>query len=149
MFIGQPGKNQASIIINGYQYPNNHENYYEANWLNMTLTLKTPEYQWSTTAPAMLACEMYRFIDWLQAIAENRATSNFFDCEEPMIYFSLDEVTDFGYIFTFHLSLDFNPPQNNNHETAFTMEIDKEQWQEWIIELKSYAVKCPVNYIIN
>lgn len=147
MFIGQSGKNQASLIINGYQHPGNRKNYYDANWLDLTLTLKTPQYQWSAQAPAMLACEMYRFIDWLQAIHERQAVNRFFDCQEPLIYFSLDQQNEDGYILTFHLGLDFKPP--HVEQSAFTLEISNEQLLQWISHLQSYAIKCPVNYIIG
>lgn len=150
MFIGQPGKNQAALTIKGYQNPGQYKNLYEANWLLVELSIQTPEHQWKSTAPAMLTNEMDCFIDWLQALVEDRASSRFFDFLEPLFYVSLQDKNNGRYQFIFHLQLDFKPPfAKDAHEFQLPLELSSQQLHDWIAELKTMAAKYPVIYIIR
>ncbi len=77
MYIGQTGENQIALAIEGYQYPENPQNYFEANWLMVDLAVCTPKAQWQAQAPVILSSELNCFIDWLQATGENRAQNRF------------------------------------------------------------------------
>ena len=77
MYIGQKGENQIELVVEGYQHPDVSQNYFEANWLMIGLSVHTPHMQWFAKAPAMLSNELNCFIDWLQAIEENVAQNRF------------------------------------------------------------------------
>jgi hypothetical protein len=149
MYIGQKDGNQIALMIEGYQHPDASQNYFEANWLMVTLSVCTPEAAWQAKAPAILASELNRFIDWLQALEDNRAENRFFDFEDPMLYICLQDRTAHIITLEFHLHLDFRCPQEQNHETRIAVTLEFAQLDAWIRELKQFAEAYPVRYVFE
>ena len=149
MYIGQKGENQIELVVEGYQHPDVSQNYFEANWLMIGLSVHTPHMQWFAKAPAMLSNELNCFIDWLQAIEENVAQNRFFDFAEPSLYVCLAERTAHTLTLECHLHLDFRCPEEAQHETRVAGTMDFAELDCWIRQLKKYAEEYPVRYVFE
>lgn len=149
MEIGQTGENQIALEIEGYQYPEEPQNYFEANWLMVDLSVRTPKAQWQAKAPVILASELNCFLDWLQAVGENTAANRFFDFEEPTLYVCLTERTAHAVTLEFHFHLDFRCPEEEQHETRVAVVLTLAELDSWIRHLKQYAEAYPVRYVFE
>lgn len=149
MYIGQTGENQIAIAVAGYQYPENPQNYFEANWLMVDLAVCTPKAQWQAQAPVILSSELNCFIDWLQAIGENRAQNRFFDFEEPTLYICMTDHTAHTITLEFHFHLDFRCPEEEKHETRVVVVLTLAELDAWVRQLKQYAEDYPVRYVFE
>lgn len=149
MYIGQSSENQMELVVEGYQHPEDSQNYFEANWLMIALAVRTPTAQWQAKAPVMLSNELNCFIDWLQALGENVAQSRYFDFEEPTLYVCMLERTAHAITLEFHLHLDFRCPDEENHETRVAITMELPELDNWVHELKRYADQYPVRYVFE
>ena len=149
MYIGQAGENQIELLVEGYQNPDVAQNYFEANWLMISLKVQTPQAQWQAKAPAILSNELNRFIAWLQAIGEDVAQNRFFDFEDPSLYVCMTERTNHTIILEFHLHLDFRYPKEEQHETRVAITMELAQLDSWVRQLKKYAEEFPVRYVFE
>jgi len=149
MYIGQDGANQIALMVESYQYPENPHNFFEANWLMVTLSVRTATMEWQAKAPVILSNELNCFIDWLQAVGEDVAQNRYFDFEEPTLYVKLLERNAHAVTLEFHLHLDFRCPDEAQHETRVAVSMDLAQLDSWIRQLKEYAEQYPVRYVFE
>ncbi len=149
MYIGQTDGNQIALEIEGYQYPEEPQNYFEANWLMVRLTVCTATVQWQAKAPVILSSELNCFIDWLQAVGENMAQNRFFDFEEPTLYVCLESRTPHTITLEFHFHLDFRCPDEEQHETRVAVTLTLAELDSWIRHLKQAAETYPVRYVFE
>ena len=149
MYIGQTGESQIEFVIEGYQHAEATNNYFEANWLMVALSVVTPEVQWQAKAPVILSNELDCFIDWLQALSGNLAPNRYFDFEEPSLYVCVTERTSHTITLEFHLHLDFRCPNEDNQETRVALTVSFAELDSWVRQLKVYADSYPVRYVFN
>lgn len=149
MYIGQEGKNQIELVVNGYEHPDAADNYFGANWLEVTISAKTPTQAWSASAPVVLSNELSSFNDWLLALQENKAQNRFFDFEDPSLYVCMTEKTEDILTLEFHLHLDFRCPDEENHETRVAVKVSGEQMKAWTDQLQKYTETYPIRYVVD
>lgn len=150
MLIGQAGKNQMELKIVGYQHPNAQDNFLEANWLKVAVMVQTPQAKWSAEAPVMMANELDRFMDWLQAIRGNKENSTAFDFEDTTLYVELKERDGHQITLEFHMHLEFrNPADRTQKETRVAVTLMRAEFDQWIRELRKYAEEYPVRYVFE
>lgn len=147
--LDKQAENQIAIAVAGYQYPENPQNYFEANWLMVDLAVCTPKAQWQAQAPVILSSELNCFIDWLQAIGENRAQNRFFDFEEPTLYICMTDHMAHTITLEFHFHLDFRCPEEEKHETRVAVVLTLAELDAWVRQLKQYAEDYPVRYVFE
>ena len=59
-------QNEAIVLqIVGYQFPEVSEDY-DANWLNISFEIRTPEFQWQICNPCLLTWDVLRLVSWLR-----------------------------------------------------------------------------------
>ena len=149
MYIGQEGKNQIELSIKGYEHPDVSDNYFEANWLNTEISVKTVTQSWNASAPVVLSNELSSFNDWLLALQENKAQNRFFDFEDPSLYVCMTDKNEEALTLEFHLHLDFRCPDEENHETRVAVAISKEQLDNWTAQLQAYTESYPTRYVVE
>ena len=149
MYIGHKGENQIEFVVEGYQKWKQAKNYFEANWLNVTISVLTPTLSWKATAPAILAEELIHFVDWLQALKEQLAQNRYFDFEDPSLYVCMVAQDAHTITLEFHLHLDFRRPQERNHETRVAVTLTFAELDTWVRALKQDAERFPVRYVFD
>lgn len=64
--------NEVALRILGYEFPQATEDY-DANWLNIEFTIRTPDYQWQICNPCLLTWEVLGLIAWLRKVVNYKA----------------------------------------------------------------------------
>ena len=144
MYLGSMGKNRVALEIAGYQFPENRDNDYDANWLMITIDLQTPEYQWQKTDPALLTWEMQSLINWLEAVNIQKEDWNCINFIEPNLSFCLKGRDNSEIVLGVHLALEFRPPLTAGHEAVIEIDCTHEELKRWTDELKNQLKAFPI-----
>ena len=57
--------------ITNYQFPDNKEGDWDANWLNIYLSVKSKVGHWQTVDPSLTTWELRELANWFEAISKN------------------------------------------------------------------------------
>ena len=66
------GEAEFEMRVAGYQFPNLPNEPYDADWLNISVSVKHPRGSWRKTDPCLLTFELAGLIDWLERLAAER-----------------------------------------------------------------------------
>lgn len=61
---------ELTISVAGYEFPQIVDKKYDSNWLNICLSIKHPQGNWTATDPALLTWDMERFAHWLEHLPQ-------------------------------------------------------------------------------
>jgi hypothetical protein len=64
---------RLSLTIAGYQYPSEHADEYDANWLQVNIEANDGRRGWTSTDPCLLTREVIDLADWFEALAAGQA----------------------------------------------------------------------------
>lgn len=79
-----------SIQASSYEFPDLSD-YWDGNWLRVSLSVKHPRGGWHSTDPSLLTFEVSELARWFAAIASGESVSPRIDLIEPNLSFELHE----------------------------------------------------------
>lgn len=87
-FIGNDGQ-ELELKIEGYEFPTDFDNQWDANWLRIYLNVKSNVGHWHTIDPSLLTEEVKRLIEWFSDLANDSQVENELEFIEPNLSFKL------------------------------------------------------------
>ena len=93
MILGGTDDTRFELEVVGYQFPHmEHDEYgYDANWLNIRLSVRCPGNAWTTIDPCLFTWEVARLARWFEAIAADSTVEFEEIFTEPTVRFALIE----------------------------------------------------------
>ena len=142
MILGTHGDNQLLFKIAGYQFPNNRNNEFDANWLMITIDLTTPQGHWEKTDPSLLTWEVQSLIDWLEAVVIDKEEWNAINFTEPNLSFCILDKEPQQITLGLGLALEGRPPflvSSAKSKATDIVEIlcSRTELKEWITYLQN------------
>lgn len=114
------GRSLALEILR-YEFPDNLNDKYDANWLIVRMTAADGQERWTASDPALLTWELAWLITWLRNLADGGATADRLDFIEPCLAFEVDGSGDAAQL-TASLGYAFRSPGTPDfEETRLTM----------------------------
>lgn len=150
MYIGQTGESQIEFVIEGYQHAEATNNYFEANWLMVALSVVNHQkYSGRQKRRSFFPMNWIVLLIGCRLLSGNLAPNRYFDFEEPSLYVCVTERTSHTITLEFHLHLDFRCPNEDNQETRVAVTVSFAELDSWVRQLKVYADRYPVRYVFN
>lgn len=128
--------------IDNYEFPEEESDYYDSNWLEIKMIVKSDLGNWETIDPALLTHEFESLIDWFDKLSKNEKVENeLMDFIEPNIAFEL--LNNDNQVKRIRISFDLESrPKNANDEIDYFIDCDLD-----LIDLKRifYNLKSELN----
>ncbi len=109
------------LLIVGYQFPELAEAEYDSNWLNVKITARHPEGDWSAVDPALLTYEVSELADWLRAAGAGRLETRAMAFLEPCLSFKVRSGIERTDELELELAHEFRPPWAKDIDQSATM----------------------------
>jgi len=90
MIINGLNDQTVEIRITNYQFPNETQDEWDGNWLNIYLKVKSDLGNWQTIDPSLTTWEMNELIDWFNMLSKDIAPKHLrLNFTEPNLSFEL------------------------------------------------------------
>ena len=118
-FIGKDGQ-EVELIILGYQFPNDFDNEWDANWLRIYLKVKSNFGNWQTVDSSVTTWEIYKLIQWFHDLSINKRTADpDMTFVEPNLAFELIDKTDESKTIQLRFDLESKPQSADDNKEYF------------------------------
>lgn len=98
------------LKILGYQFPDNTDSKWDANWLNIQITVDSKEGKWNKTDPSLMADEVKTLSEWLSSVSQSKS-SKILDFTEPNLKFE-NINKDHNTVVRIYFELELRPSWN-------------------------------------
>lgn len=98
------------MSVSGYQFPDNTEDYYDSNWLMISVQATLNERSWSFLDPSMLTFELAALADWFDAHGRGGGAPATLEFIEPNLSLAYDDESALRVYF----ELEARPPWKRN-----------------------------------
>jgi hypothetical protein len=110
MFLVGRNGSRFELGVVGYQFPAIEDDKWDSNWLNITIGVQGAIGSWSSTHPSLLAADVERLADWLEAIAEARPQDALVEFLEPNLAFELHAAAEEDVVIRVWFECESRPP---------------------------------------
>ncbi|MCK8514986.1 hypothetical protein M0534_01395 [Methylonatrum kenyense] len=87
MQLENPEGERLDLTISGYQFPDLRTDYWDANWLLVSIDVAHPRGEWRIHEPCMTAFELKELADWFERVADGDSVEDRCDFVEPNLAF--------------------------------------------------------------
>ena len=146
MILNGINNQTVEIKITNYQFPNEIADYYDKNWLNIYLKVKSNVGNWQTIDPSLLTREVKEVINWFTMLSKNLVSKekelNFI---EPNLSFELLENSNNSLkLFRINFKLESRPKSAKADKKYFVDCLaDNRELKRIADELKTELEKYP------
>ncbi len=110
MLIKSGDGSEFSLTVEGYQFPGNVADKYDANWLIISIDVKVPKGAWSAKGPYLLQWEAEQLATWLEGVTKGAPFGDHIEFMEPNLAFGLVERSAEEVTLRVHVEAEFRPP---------------------------------------
>ncbi len=139
---------EVELMVVGYQFPQLKHEQYDSDWLNISIRVKHPRGNWTTTDPCMLTWEVAHLSEWLESIARNEPVDSEESFMEPNLRFELrrEPLAKLRVYF----ELECRPPWADAYESGkmkdiwLEFDVDSEDLRNAAASLRADLMRFPV-----
>lgn len=101
--------NSFTLTIVNYEFPNNRDNYWDSNWLQILIEGRHSQGFWKALDPCLLTFEVERLAKWLEDVYYGK--KNLAECSfmEPCLEFLIELKRDKSKILHIYFELEILP----------------------------------------
>jgi hypothetical protein len=150
IFYGISGQTVEINIIN-YQFPDEIDDRYDKNWLNIYLKVKSNFGNWRTIDPSLTTWEVKELIDWFITLSKDMEPEYFkLNFIEPNLSFELlDNSNKSVKMFRINFNLESRPQSAINDKEYFVDCLaDNQELNRIVTELKIELNKYPEGTVL-
>src|SRR6476469_4979347 len=100
---------EIELHLTCYQFPEIMNEYWDANWLMISLRVQAPQGSWHTIDPALLTWEVQELAGWLEALASNQTAIQPIEFTEPCLAFAVTDQSGDTVNLQVRLAYEFRP----------------------------------------
>ena len=148
LIAGKDGQ-QVDIKILGYQYPDNSNNEWDANWLRIYLNVKSNVGQWQTVDPSLTSWEFKQLTEWFADLASDKKTiQNEITFTEPNLSFYIIKKPGDRKIIQIRFDLESRPQSSSDDKDYFIdFNFSKQDLATISADLKKEYDKFPIRLL--
>jgi len=98
------------MTVLGYQFPDILKDYWDSNWLEISVRVRSSLGSWQAVHPCLLAFEAHDLASWLASVAEDQAEEAVAEFMEPCLSFKLLESSRELVLLRISFELELRPP---------------------------------------
>jgi len=149
MLIAGLDGQQIDIKILGYQYPDNADNEWDANWLRIYINVKSNAGQWQTVDPSLTSWEFKELAEWFADLAQDKeADQNEITFTEPNLSFYNISKTGDRKIIKIRFDFESRPQSTTDDKDYFIdFNFSKEDLATISVDLKKEYDKFPIRLL--
>src|SRR5437899_8639941 len=106
---------EFSLNLLGYQFPDNLNNKYDANWLVISIAVTAPKGSWTARGPYLLQWEAERLATWLEGMTKGAPFGARIGFIEPNLKFELVDQSVERMTLRIWFNAEFHPPWSEHY----------------------------------
>ena len=145
MIISGLNNQTVEIRITNYQFPNETQDEWDRNWLNIYLKVKSDLGNWQTIDPSLTTWEVNELIDWFNLLSKDMVPKYLkLNFTEPNLSFELFNDNRPQKIFRINFNLESRPQSAKDSEEYFVdCIVENQELKRIADELKMELDKYP------
>ena len=150
MHLRSTDGSEFTLKIEDYEFSAMGKDRYDANWLVISIDVKSPQGEWKARGPYLLQWEAEQLGTWLEGASKdarlpaNLAFTDDLSFAEPNLKFELGRRSEDFLILRIHFEIEFRPPRADKYQGESYVDLDLSRGEmvnaarAWRAELKAF-----------